>query len=208
VKTATAKHQFNFTKTALKTAIVLLIVYTISRSTFSVLNYVAVHLTDSRFKEIELAIYFYQMRYQQLPGDDDRRYISDTAWDDAHALTTGNADGIIQYGSQYGSESALVWQHLRQAGLLGGQADDSRAVRVFPGAEFVVFSGAIYDDYGTYVCAHQLSNSVALGLLGYTTNTNARNRRFIWVSRSAYPASDSISTNSGGSQIICSRLWW
>lgn len=76
--------------------------------------------TVSSLDGIAAAIYSYQDRYNALPGDDPN---ADTRWGLAAGLATAG-NGVIEgaWGSIDGGtdESALLWEHLRQAGLITG----------------------------------------------------------------------------------------
>lgn len=78
------------------------------------------------FNSISAAIYTYQDRYKALPGDDLNAAARFTkAIAGATAATAGDGDNLIdatlaQVFVPAASESGLVWQHLRAAGLVSG----------------------------------------------------------------------------------------
>ena len=95
-------------------------------------------ITNAKLKRIEsdnagiaAAMFSYQDRYLQLPGDDDgadQRFsiYTDGASDPAAADINGDSNGSIE-GDWVGAantETANFWKHLRAAGLIPGGGDD------------------------------------------------------------------------------------
>lgn len=95
-------------------------------------------ITNAKLKRIEsdnagiaAAMFSYQDRYLQLPGDDDDAkdrfsIYNDTVNDPLAAAINGNSDGSIT-GAWIGvvdTETANFWKHLRAAGLVPGGGDD------------------------------------------------------------------------------------
>ncbi len=81
----------------------------------------------SDFSNVSTAIYTYEDRYDQLPGDDGSSVI-------ATALKhKGNEDGVIS-----AEESKMVLRHLRKAGILTGDASDATLNHALNGKMFVV----------------------------------------------------------------------
>jgi prepilin-type N-terminal cleavage/methylation domain-containing protein len=86
-------------------------------------------ITNAKLKRIEsdnaglqAAIFSYQDRYLQLPGDDDA---ANGRFDSAP--TSGNGDGTIAGNWQApaaADETGYFWTHLRSAGLVNGAAND------------------------------------------------------------------------------------
>ena len=80
-------------------------------------------LTNARVKRVindfdgtSAAIFSYQDRYKQMPGDDNT---ANGRW----GATNGNGNGIIagNWNQNAGNqETRLLWQHLRNAGLVAG----------------------------------------------------------------------------------------
>ena len=77
------------------------------------------------------AIYSYQDRYRQLPGDDDnakQRFsiysdgINDPAATDINGDNSATIDG--SWNGTANSETANFWKHLRASGLIQGDGDD------------------------------------------------------------------------------------
>lgn len=71
------------------------------------------------FNGVSAAIYSYLDRYGALPGDDPN---ANARWGGSAALPS-QGDGVIDGAydaNAVGSESSLVWEHLRAAGLVGG----------------------------------------------------------------------------------------
>ena len=99
-------------------------------------------ITNAKLKRVEsdnagiaAAMFSYQDRYTQLPGDDDdaqNRFEIYTAPTD-----NGNGDGVI--GGNWTpalvtDESAMFWKHLRAAGLVpGGGNDTQQATNAYGG---------------------------------------------------------------------------
>jgi prepilin-type N-terminal cleavage/methylation domain-containing protein len=74
------------------------------------------------FQSVTAAINLYQDRYRALPGDDPGALARWTAT--GSTTTNGNGDGLIDgdyNAATADTESRLFWQHLRLAGLVGGQ---------------------------------------------------------------------------------------
>jgi len=114
------KYQSGFT--LIEIAIVLVIIGLLLGGVLKgqeMINNSKVRNTITSLDGIAAAIYSYQDRYKALPGDDPN---ADTRWGLAAGL--GNGDGVIDgpWNSVDGGtdESALVWEHLRQAGLITG----------------------------------------------------------------------------------------
>ncbi|OQW94202.1 MAG: hypothetical protein BWK79_07110 [Beggiatoa sp. IS2] len=85
---------------------------------------------ENDFQGITAAIYSYQDRYRALPGDDKgaKRF--------AATLTAGDGNGKIKGdfdSSTPGGESRLFWLHLRHAGLIAGELNDSQPTHAFQG---------------------------------------------------------------------------
>jgi type II secretory pathway pseudopilin PulG len=95
-------------------------------------------ITNAKLKRVEsdnagvaAAIFSYQDRYLQLPGDDDAAssrfsLYTDGVNDPIAADIDGDSGGTID-GSWIGAasaETANIWKHLRAAGLIPGSGDD------------------------------------------------------------------------------------
>lgn len=105
-------------------------------------------ITNAKLKRVEsdnagvqAAMFSYQDRYMNLPGDDDgasTRFslYSDGVNDPAPADIDGDGDGSIS-GTWVGaanSETANVWKHLRASGLIpGGGDDDTQPTNAYGG---------------------------------------------------------------------------
>ena len=196
-----------FLMALLKLGIILLFAFALSSAVFNLLNYIAAYQTETRFKQIELAIYLYNSRYDRLPGDDDLRPSRVAQWtlEGGRPIAGGNRDGVIRFGTDPGSESNLVWPHLRAAELISGNVHDTRAPRVLPGIEFMVFTTSFFGASGTYICAHHISTQVLAHLMGNTSNIRARNNQLLLVNRRNYPAA-ALTTENG--HIVCYRVAW
>ncbi len=105
-------------------------------------------ITNAKLKRIEsdnagiaAAMFSYQDRYLQLPGDDDAAdarfsLYTDGINDPAAADINGDGDGIID-GAWMGTgneETANMWKHLRASGLVpGGGDDDTQPTNAYGG---------------------------------------------------------------------------
>ncbi len=81
----------------------------------------------SDFSNISTAIYTYEDRYDELPGDDATSVIA------ASYPSGGNEDGVID-----AKESSIVFKHLRKAGIISGDANDNTLGHSMGGKIFVV----------------------------------------------------------------------
>ena len=105
-------------------------------------------ITNAKLKRIEsdqagimAAMFTYQDRYLQLPGDDDRASLrfsiySDGVNDPLPADIDGNGDGSIDgnWVALPNTETANFWKHLRASGLIpGGGDDDSQPTNAYGG---------------------------------------------------------------------------
>ncbi len=80
----------------------------------------------SDYLNISTALYTYEDRYDQLPGDDASSVI-------ARSLKKlGNEDGVIDV-----KESSMVLRHLRKAGIIAGDGDDNVLSHSLNGKIFV-----------------------------------------------------------------------
>jgi prepilin-type N-terminal cleavage/methylation domain-containing protein len=88
-------------------------------------------ITNAKLKRIEsdnagiaAAMFTYQDRYLQLPGDDSA---ASTRFNVTSTINNGNGDGIIGGAwatSTATAEAAAFWTHLRAAGLVAGSPGD------------------------------------------------------------------------------------
>jgi len=105
-------------------------------------------ITNAKLKRIEsdnagiaAAMFSYQDRYLQLPGDDDgasARFslYTDGVNDPLPADINGNSDGSITglWVAAADTETANFWKHLRAAGLIpGGGDDDTQPTNAYGG---------------------------------------------------------------------------
>ena len=105
-------------------------------------------ITNAKLKRVEsdnagiaAAMFSYQDRYLQLPGDDDaadQRFslYTDGVNDPAAADINGNSDGSVDgnWVSAANTETANFWKHLRAAGLIpGGGDDDTQPTNAYGG---------------------------------------------------------------------------
>ena len=105
-------------------------------------------ITNAKLKRVEsdnagiaAAMFSYQDRYLQLPGDDDaadQRFslYTDGINDPAAADINGNSNGSIEgaWVAAANEETANFWKHLRAAGLIpGGGDDDTQPTNAYGG---------------------------------------------------------------------------
>ena len=91
-------------------------------------------ITNAKLKRIEsdnagiaAAMFSYQDRYLQLPGDDDSADTRFTIFNGQAATINGDSDGSIT-GAWVGaanSETSNYWKHLRASGLVPGGGNDA-----------------------------------------------------------------------------------
>jgi len=126
-------------------------------------------LTQGKIRAIEkeldgvaVAILGYRDRYKALPGDDSS---AKGRWADA---TDGTGSGSITgdfNSATAGDKSILAWQHLRFAGLIGGDALTGKqpvnAVGGITGIQTDVKSGNTTLLHGTVICSTNLSAKIA-----------------------------------------------
>ena len=116
----------------------------------------------SDFSNVSTAIYTYEDRYDQLPGDDATSVIA------ASMNSGGDEDGVIS-----AVESRMVFKHLRKAGILSGDATEGDLSHALNGKIYVVQgaeSGSIVKASvknmshmsGTAVCFDNIKASDAL----------------------------------------------
>jgi len=100
-------------------------------------------ITNAKLKRIErdyagivAAMFSYQDRYRQLPGDDDQADTRFTIFNGQAATINGDSDGSIS-GNWVGAadtETANFWKHLRASGLVpGGGNDDTLPANAYGG---------------------------------------------------------------------------
>jgi len=100
-------------------------------------------ITNAKLKRIEsdnagiaAAMFSYQDRYMQLPGDDDSADTRFTVFNGQAATINGDSDGSIS-GNWVGAadtETANFWKHLRASGLVpGGGNDDTQPTNAYGG---------------------------------------------------------------------------
>lgn len=102
----------------------------------------------SDFSNVSTAIYTYEDRYDQLPGDDATSVIA------ASMNSGGNEDGVIS-----SVESLMVLKHLRKAGILSGDATEGDLSHALNGKIYVVQGS----DAGNIVKASMKSMSHMVG---------------------------------------------
>ena len=126
-------------------------------------------LTQSKIRAIEkeldgvaVAILGYRDRYKALPGDDP---LASGRWT---GVVNGNANGSIEgsfNSTTRSDESMLGWQHLRLAGLIGGDPDSGtqplNAVGGITGIQSDITNGTSTLLHGTVVCTTNLPAKIA-----------------------------------------------
>jgi type II secretory pathway pseudopilin PulG len=79
---------------------------------------------EGDFSNIPLMIYAYQDKYKAVPGDDSnavRHFLGNET-----VVQNGDGEGLIAgtwFDFKSATDSALIWQHLRLAGLMSGDAN-------------------------------------------------------------------------------------
>ena len=114
---------------------------------------------------VSTAIYTYQDRYRKLPGDDNG---ASERW--AGKTLSGKGDGAIGSttvtaildcaGADQATDNCLLWQHLRLANLITGDASSTAAPNNAGGGILQVQQGALGLN-GPVVCATGLSGKIA-----------------------------------------------
>ncbi len=79
------------------------------------------------FQSISTAIYTYEDRYDELPGDDASSVIG------ASLASGGNEDGVID-----SKESHFAFRHLRKAGIISGDPSDNSYTHALGGKVYIV----------------------------------------------------------------------
>jgi len=100
-------------------------------------------ITNAKLKRIEsdnagiaAAMFSYQDRYLQLPGDDDSADTRFTLFNGQAATINGDSDGSISglWVGAVDTETANFWKHLRASGLVaGGGNDDTQPTNAYGG---------------------------------------------------------------------------
>jgi prepilin-type N-terminal cleavage/methylation domain-containing protein len=100
-------------------------------------------ITNAKLKRVEsdnagiaAAMFSYQDRYLQLPGDDDGADTRFTIFNGQAATINGDSDGSIEgnWVAVADTETANFWKHLRAAGLIpGGGNDDTQPTNAYGG---------------------------------------------------------------------------
>jgi len=124
-------------------------------------------ITNAKLKRIEsdnaglqAAIFSYQDRYLQLPGDDDGAV---ARFDNVLAASDGDGDGAITGHWSVTTaviETGFFWAHLRASGLVGGDPDDFAPQQNAYGGKVGIHYGALGID-GHVSVFGQLEGSVA-----------------------------------------------
>lgn len=128
-------------------------------------------VTQARIKNIAndlngvtAAVYSYQDRYRNLPGDDA------TACGRWGASQRGNGNGSLETSNAAlcgtgtaAPENQVFWQHLRLSGLISGDATSTDAPLNASGGRTVVQSGAL-NLAGLAVCSSQLPAKIAAAI--------------------------------------------
>lgn len=88
-------------------------------------------------RSVSIAVLSYQDKYRALPGDDAG---AASRW--GPSTCQGDGDGIIEGGSSAPAENQCLWQHLRLANLITGDATSLASPKHADGGDFSVFSRA------------------------------------------------------------------
>ena len=115
---------------------------------------------------LSAAIYTYQDRYRAVPGDDKgacARWTGNTYNGNGSGDVDQATDGAGGTGCASGTapkEDRLFWQHMRLAGLIGGDASSTDEPLNAAGGKLRVFKGP-YALSGTWICATGLPAKIA-----------------------------------------------
>jgi prepilin-type N-terminal cleavage/methylation domain-containing protein len=101
-------------------------------------------ITNAKLKRIEsdnagiaAAMFSYQDRYTQLPGDDSQAVGRFDIYASASGTLAGDGDGLIEglwSDPDLTQETKIFWKHLRAAGLIaGGGLDDTQPTNAYGG---------------------------------------------------------------------------
>jgi prepilin-type N-terminal cleavage/methylation domain-containing protein len=126
---------------------------------------------------IMAAIYTYQDRYRALPGDERNAAVSGrwsgVSGGDGNGVICGAYNGATGGGACAGeTESTLIWQHLRQAGLITGAAGRDIPVNAVGGL-IGIQSGA-FGLAGHVLCASNLPAKIAIAIDAQLDDGNPR----------------------------------
>lgn len=113
--------------TIVEMAVVLIISTLLMGATLKgqqLINVAKVKQLAADFSNIPMMIYGYQDKYKAIPGDD--RNAANRFSGMAASVQNGDGEGLIagkwfQFNST--TDSSLIWQHLRLAGLMSGETD-------------------------------------------------------------------------------------
>lgn len=117
---------------------------------------------EKELDSLAMAIHTYRDRYRALPGDDAQ---AGNRWTGS---TNGNADNRV--GGAFNSttnsdESRIVWQHLRQAGLLTGDSNSRTQAGNAAGGQLGIQSDIVNGTNillsGLVVCSTNLAANIA-----------------------------------------------
>lgn len=103
----------------------------------------------SDFRNIQAALYGYQDRFRAVPGDDQNAEANVNAAAGHHGNGDGRIDGTwnaVAYVA--GEESFMFWEHVRRAGLLGGNFDAGPPNTPDTGREFITSTSPIDNGVG------------------------------------------------------------
>jgi type II secretory pathway pseudopilin PulG len=79
---------------------------------------------EADFSNIPMMIYGYQDKYKAIPGDDNNAVHRFSSI--ASSVHNGDGEGLIAgkwFNFNPSADSTLIWQHLRLAGLMGGETN-------------------------------------------------------------------------------------
>ncbi|MDR3056347.1 MAG: prepilin-type N-terminal cleavage/methylation domain-containing protein [Zoogloeaceae bacterium] len=126
---------------------------------------------------LSAAIYTYQDRHRALPGDERNAAVS-ARW---NGVTGGDGNGVIcgAYNGAAGGaacngeiESTLIWQHLRQTGLITGAA--GRDIPTNAAGGLIGIQSGAFGFAGHVLCASNLPAKIAAAIDAQLDDGNPR----------------------------------
>jgi type II secretory pathway pseudopilin PulG len=113
--------------TLIETAFVLIIVSLLMGAILKgqqLINIAKEKQLEADFSNIPLMIYSYQDKFKAVPGDDKNAALHFSG--NTTSVKNGDGDGLITgnwFDFNPANDNAIIWQHLRLAGLMSGETD-------------------------------------------------------------------------------------
>jgi prepilin-type N-terminal cleavage/methylation domain-containing protein len=160
------------------------------------------------FNQTTAAYYTYFDRYHKFPGDDKSATIRWTA-----ITTTGNSDGVLGVAgdNKYktaSTENVYLWQHLRYAGIVSGDATKTDAT-AFPANSVGGVTGIQEGAYGmteTVICTDNVPVKLA-ELIDYAIDDGVAETGILRSSATISSTADTtLYSNATANQVVCRKL--